>query len=273
MPRSDSKDFHPLPGDRGATLSQLFNAIVNTVKVGLRVRMPATVVSYQAPVVGKSPALVTVLPDFKSVRVIDNPAELRAGETLLTQTDTLLAVSTIGPIPNCPVVFEGPAGMRSSGPLEPGEGGLYIVMDRCMDQWINTGGPLDPAYNQFHDISDGVFIPGLRHGLNTGLVPDDAHRVGREDGTAGMSINRLTKDIAVTTDGPAATIDAASTISLGALATLGVARITDKTSADTSMAIFITNVIAAAASGAPTVIPPPTDFGTISTASTKVKSE
>ena len=273
MPRSDSQNFHPLPGDRGATLSQLFDAIVYTVKMGLRVRMPATVVSYQAPVVGKSPALVTVLPDFLSSREIDNPAELRAGETLLKQTDMLLAIGPIGPIPNCPVVFEGPAGMRSSGPLEPGEGGLYIVMDRSIDQWINTGGPLDPATSELHDITHGVFIPGARHGLNTGLVPDDAHRVGREDGTAGMSINRVTKDIALTTDGPAATIDAESTISLGALATLGVARLTDKTVADTSMAIFITNVIAAAASGVPTVIPPPTDFGVISSASGKVKSE
>jgi len=214
-----------------------------------------------------------------SVREIDNPAEIKPGEKLIKQTDRLLASKTLGPISNRPVMFLGHAGMRMSGPLLPGEGGLYVVMDRSIDQWINTGGPLDPSTSELHDLTDGVFIPGLRSGFNTKLVPDDADRVGNEDGTAGMSINRTTMDLEVATAGPNATIDAAAKVLLGAAATLGVARLTDAVTTSPALNTFQAQTIVALntiAAAVPVVIVPPvptTDAGTITSASSKVSSE
>jgi len=63
----------------------------------------------------------------------------------------------------------------------------------------------------------------------------------------------------------------------GAAATLGVARLNDLVAADTAMALWITQaqvVLAGAAALLAVPVPtPPTDFGKISDASTKVVSE
>lgn len=245
----------------------------------LRVLMPAEVVSYSPPVPGKSPALVRVLPHFKTARIIDNPGELRAGETLLEQTDKLLAIKNLPEIPNRPVMYLGHFGMRTFGPLEVGEVGLYVVMDRSIDQWINTGGPLDPSTNELHDLTDGVFIPGLRSGVEAQNVPSDVDVVGREDGTAGMFINRETKSVEVKTDGPAATLDAAIEVKLGAGAVLGVARTTDAVTTSAALNLFQAQTLTALttiAAAVPVVIVPPvptTAAGAITGGSTKVKAE
>lgn len=247
MPRGDSLDTDPLPGGRGATPTQFYKSIVYTVKMGLRLAMPAEVLEYTAPVPGLAPALVKVRPHFKSAREIDNPAELALGEMLVNQADRLLAVSNLPDIPNRPVMYLGHSNMRMQGPIEVGEVGLYVVCDRSLDQWINTGGPLDPSTSELHDLTDGVFIPGLRYGTIAQVIPEDADTIGREDGTAGMSIDRATKDIAVTTDGPNATIDAASLIKLGALATEAI------TKAETLISVL--DAVFAAGSAAGTGVP------------------
>lgn len=61
-------------------------------------------------------------------------------------------------------------------------------------------------------------------------------------------------------------------VKVGNAATLAAARVTDPVAAATSMASFITAVIAAFAgnSGVPVTIPPPTDFGVISAGSSEV---
>lgn len=281
MPRYDDLPFAPLPG-RGAAEEQFMQAIEHNVMTKLRVCVPATVTAWTPAVPGQTPATVDLLLDFKRVRAIDNPGEVRAdqGETLVTTPTGLLAV---GPRPmyrKKPIVYPsaGPA-FSLRGPIAVGTTGLYIIADRCIDQWLNTGGPVDPATADKHDLNDGFFLPLVYHGANTAVIPQDKHQLGPDDGTAGLEIALADKSITMRTDGPTANVDAATQVQLGdpLSALLGVARLNDKTTADTTMTIFIAQVVAQSAVlaglGFGVAATAPTDFGFVSQASNKVVAQ
>ena len=202
-------------------------AIEFNVFTRLRVCIPATVVTWSPAVPGTLPATVDLLLDFKRVRAIDNPAEVRAdqGEVLVPTATGLLAVAVRPFYRQKPIVYAsaGPA-FSMRGPIAPGTTGLYIIADRCIDQWINMGGPVDPATADKHDLNDGFFLPLVYHGLNTVVIPQDKHQLGPDDGTAGLEIAIADKSIAVKTEGPTATIDAATLINIGAAAAEAVAK-------------------------------------------------
>lgn len=48
-------------------------------------------------------------------------------------------------------------------PLAPGDTGLLVFADRCLDYWFKTlaGEPVDPQDGRVHDLADAVFFPGL----------------------------------------------------------------------------------------------------------------
>ncbi len=166
-------------------------------------------------------------------------------------------------------------------PKRTGATGWLFFVERSIDDWMNMGGPVDPAFDyQWHHLSDAIFVPGARSGLMAEDINPLLHRIGSADGGAGMEIDEgeiATRTIAMRTLGPTATIDALTTVKVGEGATLGIARLTDKTSADTTMTVFIAGVAAQSAVlaglgfGAAAVAP--SDFGIITQASTKAKAE
>jgi hypothetical protein len=149
-------------------------------------------------------------------------------------------------------------------PLNPGDTGTITIMDRSIQQWLLLGAPVDPIQSATHALHDAVFEPGLH--------PDSA-------------------PITPPTDITAAVLHHDAKIKLGRAAALGIARLTDKTSADVSMTaweIQVTTALVAMAAffnappapmvSAPLSVPvfptvPPTDLGVISTASVKASSE
>lgn len=66
-------------------------------------------------------------------------------------------------IPGVPVLFPGGGDLSITWPLAAGASGLAVFVDRSMDEWLSEGGvesePQDPRR---FDITDAVFIPGLR---------------------------------------------------------------------------------------------------------------
>jgi hypothetical protein len=125
-------------------------------------------------------------------------------------------------------------------------------------------------------------VPGARFGTIAEDIDPTLHRVGSADGTAGLEISEgeaPTRTIAVRTQGPTATVDAAAEVKLGEAAALGVARLTDGVSASGDMVAYMAAVVTALttiAAQVPVGITPPippTVIGQISQASTKVKSE
>ena len=149
-------------------------------------------------------------------------------------------------------------------PILPGDTGKITIMDRSIQQWLLLGAPVDPVQSATHALQDAVFEPGLRP---------------------------TTRPYAAPADQTAAVLHHDTFIKLGAAAALGIARLTDQTSADVDMAAWIIEVTTAliaiaafhnapaapmvSAPGSVPVFPavPATDFGIITTASAKSSSE
>lgn len=225
MPRHTDLPFSPLPG-RGASESDLFDAIIYQVFTLLRVCIPATVKAWSPAVPGTLPATVDIELDFLRARAVDNEAEVQTskGEVFVAET---AGPKAVGPWPRfvrVPIVYPGGPSFGIRGPIDVGTTGLYIIADRCIDQWLNTGGPLDPAVAVKHDINDGFFVPSCYSGANSPTIPTDVHRLGRDDGSAGVEIAVLDKSLRLFTDGPNATIDAATLIKIGELATEAITK-------------------------------------------------
>jgi hypothetical protein len=282
MPRHEDLPFSPLPG-RGASESDLFDAIIYQVFTLLRVAIPATVKAWSPAVPGTLPATVDIELDFLRARAIDNESEVQTskGEVFVDET---AGPKAVGPWPRfvrVPIVYPGGPSFGIRGPIDVGTTGLYIIADRCIDQWLNTGGPLDPAVAVKHDINDGFFLAGSAyHGRNSPPIPTDVHRLGRDDGSAGFELSIEDASIRMYTDGPTATVDALTNILLGPAAVLGVARLTDPVGPSLAMSAWA-SMIEAAIVGAGGVIPPGTNFAltvlnsfaSITGASTKTLSE
>jgi len=292
MSIDDSDLLGATPG-RGRTIDQFVELIVREVLLRMRVGMPAHVVEWKAPVSAgpkSKPALVRVQPHFFSVVRMNTEAELTPalqaeGWEALQENDGWVRRRRLPEIPNCPVAYVGPAGMLPRGPLKVGETGWLAFADRSLDRWIQTGGPVDPVFQDFHLLNDAVFLPGLRYGTSAASIDEDRFVVGPENGSAGLFIDDVAAptlpDIEVRTDGSAATLDAATEVKLGALATLGVARLNDAVSPSVAMAAwalvvetFINGLVPGtftpANSFAGTVL---NVFASISQASSKVKAE
>lgn len=284
MATTDNSSLQPTPGGTVTPL-MLARAIIRRAQITTNVAMPGTVLEWTPPVEAgpeSKPAMVRVRPDFKYARAIDNADSAAPGEEVREHPAFgLIAVGVLPEIPNVPVHYPGPSGMMATGPVQIGECGLLVFADRSIDDWIQDGGPAEWALrHQRHNLTDAIFQPGLRYGTVAQSVDQNLYFIGREDRTAGMGIDATTRDLTVSTEGPNATVDAATQIKLGANATLGVARLNDNVTASAAFTTFMTQVVTALttiAAAVPVPIVPPVipagPIGAISSASTKVKSE
>ena len=286
----DRDSLAVIPGI-GITYAEFAKIIELNTNINLRVGMPAHVLRWRAPIAAgnkSKPAMVDVQPHFIATIAINSPDELTeeeiaAGWILLEEESGYAKQRALPPISNVPVHYSGSAGMLNRGKLRAGEVGWLKFADRSIDKWTQVGGPIDPGFQQFHDLSDAIFDPGLRFGKAALSVDDTKWVCGPEDGSAGLEIDDvvapLLPNIAVRTAGDTATVEAATSVLLGAVATLGVARLTDDVAASGAMVTFMAAVVTALnviAAAVPVVIAtpiPPTTIGQISSASTKVKAE
>lgn len=64
---------------------------------------------------------------------------------------------------NVPVLFLGGGNCSLTFPIAPGDEGLLCFNDRNFDSWFSTGTTATPPNTaRYHDLSDGLFIPGFR---------------------------------------------------------------------------------------------------------------
>lgn len=64
---------------------------------------------------------------------------------------------------NVPVLFIGGGNCSLTFPIAPGDEGLLCFNDRNFDSWFSTGTTATPPNTaRYHDLSDGLFIPGFR---------------------------------------------------------------------------------------------------------------
>lgn len=103
--------------------------------------LPAAVVSYDA-----TKRTVSLQPTIQ--------AQIQNAEG--TWTNASLPV-----LEDCPVVFPGGGGFELTFPIAAGDEGIVVFASRCIDAWWQNSGVQPQAELRMHDLSDGMFIPGM----------------------------------------------------------------------------------------------------------------
>ena len=103
--------------------------------------LPASVVSYNA-------AKLTVSAQPTIQAQVRTPAGQWINTTLPVCVD-------------CPVSFPGGGGFTLTFPIAVGDEGILVFASRCIDAWWQNSGVQPQAELRMHDLSDGMFIPGL----------------------------------------------------------------------------------------------------------------
>jgi phage baseplate assembly protein gpV len=88
----------------------------------------------------------------------------------------------IPPLPDIPVQFSSGGGFTITHPIKKGDEGIVIFSARCIDGWWEKGGTQPQIRQRWHNLSDGMYIPGIRSkprklgGADTGQEHDYAAR-------------------------------------------------------------------------------------------------
>jgi hypothetical protein len=106
------------------------------------------------------------------------------------------------PLIECPVAFFGGSEYFVEHQIDPGDEGLIIFSQRCIDGWVNTGGTAQNPIMRFHDFSDAAILPGLRsqpnaisnfenNGIRLRNKEGDKYIWLKNDGTADITVDTL----------------------------------------------------------------------------------
>lgn len=223
---------------------ELLDIVKREVGLELRVCMPARVVEWVPPDTNSprpTPPRARVRIDLCAV-VAGDPDEVEGSDRYVPpdapgrQGDILREYGGGEPI-LVPVHFPGGWGGWSRGELLPGELGKLVFADRSLDAWQVEGGagdPIDPYFDHLHgfNLCDAWFEPGVRSGRAMSAnapgpsdVPAGASAWGLADGSAGLTVRHPTgdpttqRDLALTTTGQLARVDAAASVVAGDPAT------------------------------------------------------
>lgn len=100
-------------------------------------------------------------------------------------------VFDLSPISAAPVLWPRFGGFVMVGKLNPGDPVLVVVSDRELDQWLLTGAPYDPKTTRRHELTDAMVLPSppgpSTKPITVGSAGAELY-IGREDGTAGVSM-------------------------------------------------------------------------------------
>lgn len=95
------------------------------------------------------------------------------------------------PLADVPVQFPEGGGFAFTFPLAAGDEGIVVIGDRCIDGWWQSGQPSAPLDYRMHDLSDGMFIPGINS--RPKVIPSmatDAVVMRKFDGSAYVKIDK-----------------------------------------------------------------------------------
>jgi hypothetical protein len=160
--------------DRIPTLASVLRSSFITQAEDLHVALPCRVESY----------------DATTQRVSVQPVLKRS----FTDEEGERQVERLPVISNCPVQFPQGGGYRLTFPVAVGDTGMLLFSEASLDVWLSEGGEVDPVDDRRFDLSDGVFLPGVRSFANAlSDASADHMTMGKEGGLQihidGASIN------------------------------------------------------------------------------------
>ncbi|TXN71471.1 Gp138 family membrane-puncturing spike protein [Methylobacterium sp. WL6] len=94
------------------------------------------------------------------------------------------------PITDAPIQFSGGGGVTSTHPVKQDDEGIALFMARSMDAWHQQGGTQAQIDARVADLSDAVYIPGIRS--TPRKLPKfnpDAHEMRSDDGKHVVSLH------------------------------------------------------------------------------------
>lgn len=150
---SDNQNFQPVAPDLNAWMRlmlQNFSANVNCISLGTveafdSTTQTATVaINYLRIFKGANPNLPNPAPN-------DQTSDVYLSYPLLIK---------------CPVVVMQGGGACLTFPIAKGDTGIVLFNDRELDTWMATGQTTYPHNLRTHDLSDGIFLCGIRSGVN-----------------------------------------------------------------------------------------------------------
>lgn len=90
---------------------------------------------------------------------------------------------------DCPVSFPRGGGYALTFPLNEGDEGMLVFASRCIDAWWQSGGVQPQAELRMHDLSDGMFIPGVTSQPNRlASVTQTGAEIRSDDGQTRMQV-------------------------------------------------------------------------------------
>lgn len=96
------------------------------------------------------------------------------------------------PLVDVIVQFPRAGGFCFTVPINVGDEGLVIFASRCIDGWYESGKKSKPLDNRMHDLSDGIFIPGINSQPNR--IPNFYHDGVSMQTDDGSTFIRLAKN-------------------------------------------------------------------------------
>lgn len=130
------------------SLDQIATNAATQATQRVRVALPATIIAYDHPRATVRVDVRTPFFDLSDDEDADDPP---------------IAYETEPPIYDVPVAFYAGGGVAVRFRPLPGDTGVLLVCHRSIDEWLNGNSlPTQPARLTRFDLSDAVFLPGLR---------------------------------------------------------------------------------------------------------------
>lgn len=156
------------PAQLNYAVTAQWKEILRQALTDLRVSIPAIVQSFD-------PETQTVTVQVAIREVVKTPAGPQ-------NTD-------IYPIAFVPVVFPSAGGFSLTLPVQPGDEGMLVFCDMCIDLWWVRGGVQNQFERRRHDVSDCGFYPGGRSKPRSlSNYSTDSAQLRSDDGSAYVEI-------------------------------------------------------------------------------------
>lgn len=152
--------------ERTASMSDVLNALGESISFDIRVALPCIVEKWDA-----NQQTVDVRPAIRE--------KLSGGES---ETEIPLLV-------DLPVVMPRAGGYMLAFAPQKGDECLVVFADLCIDSWWQSGGVGSQADSRRHDLSDGFAILGCWSQTRKPILPESGVSLQNDAGTAGVSVS------------------------------------------------------------------------------------